>query len=238
MSGCGVAVSDLWSVSHNQAGLAFLKSVSVGLFHDRRFMMKELSFSSLAAVIPSKPGTFGLNINYFGFSKYHESKIGVAYSHKLGEKLAAGIQLDYLNTYIYGSENSIQTTTFELGLISIPANNLTVGFHLFNPIPEKGEHNSIPRISSTARFGMTYIFRGKVMLAIETFKEFSKNIIVKTGIEYIPAKQLAFRFGISTEPSSYSFGLGYNSKNIWAGLAFTNHLVLGITPHLDFGIGF
>jgi hypothetical protein len=238
MADCGVAISDLWSVSHNQAGLAYLKTAEIGLYHEQRFVMKELSFSSLAAVIPAKPGTFGLNLNYFGFSKYHESKIGIAYSHKLGEKFAAGIQLDYFTTFIYGSNNNFQKITFELGLLSNPVNNLMVGFHLFNPLPGKSQHNTLQTLPSNTRLGLTYIFHEKVLLAFETSKEFSENIIVKTGIEYIPVKQFAFRFGISTGPSAYSFGLGYKSKKIWAGIAFTEHQVLGITPHIDFGIGF
>ncbi len=200
--------------------------------------MKELSLSSVAAVIPAKPGTFGINLNYFGYSKYHDSKIGVAYSHKLGRKFSAGLQLDYFSTYIYGSDNNAQKITFEIGLLSFPIDNLSVGFHLFNPIPEKTEHNSIADLTSTARFGLTYILHQTVSLSLETLKEFSERIIFKTGIEYMPVKYLALRFGISTEPSSYSFGMGYNSKKLWIGMAFTNHQILGITPHFDFGINF
>jgi len=236
MSDCGVAIPDLWSVSHNQAGLAYIKTAEIGLYHDNRFMMKELSFSSLAAVIPAKPGTFGFNFNYFGFSKYHESKIGIAYSHKLGERIAAGIQLDYFSTFIYGANDNFQKITFELGLLSNPSKNLMVGFHTFNPLPGKTLHNSLAVLPSTASLGISYIFYEKVLLAIETFKEFSENIIVRTGIEYEPVRQIAFRFGISTGPSAYSFGMGYKSKKIRAGIAFTANQVLGVTPHIDFGI--
>jgi hypothetical protein len=201
-------------------------------------MMKELSFSSLAAVIPSKPGVFGANINYFGFSKYHDTKIGIAYSHKLGQKLAASVQLDYFSSFIFGAENNLRKITFELGIISIPAENLMVGFHLFNPIPGKGGHNIKAYLPSITRLGISYFLREKVMLSIETFKEFSEKIIVKTGMEYTPVKKFAIRFGVSTEPASYSFGLGYYFNKIRAGLAFANHQTLGFTPRLDFGIEF
>jgi hypothetical protein len=238
MSGCGVTISDIWSVSHNQAGLAYLEKPMVGLYHERRFLIKELSFSSLAAVIPTKPGSFGFVVNYFGFSKYYDTKLGFAFSHRLGEKIAGGIQLDYFNTYMYGSESNIQRISFELGVITNPAKNLNFGFHLFNPFPRKLKHNSLSGLSSTARLGFSYFFYEKVLLTAEAFKKHPESIILKTGIEYIPVKQIAFRFGISTEPSSFSFGLGYYLKKLWTGIAFTNHQVLGVTPHFDIGFKF
>src|SRR3989339_551673 len=75
MGNTGVMTPSLWSTSHNQAGLAFLKISEVGLHYENKFLIPELGLSSLAFALPSKKsGTFGLNYNHFGYSKYNESK--------------------------------------------------------------------------------------------------------------------------------------------------------------------
>lgn len=238
LANCGVTITDLWSVSHNQAGIAYIKSPVTGFYHERKFLLKELSFSSVAAVIPTNPGSFGFNLNYFGYSKYYESKIGIGFGKKLGENFAAGVQLDYFITFISGAEKHLQKITYEIGILSYPLKDFVIGVHLFNPIPEKPEHNSINKLPSYMKFGISYSLREKVLLAVETYKEFSEKLILKTGIEYFPVRQFALRMGVSTEPSQYSFGFGYYSKMLWAGLAFTNHQILGLTPHLDVGVSF
>jgi len=233
LSECSVSSIDLWSVSNNQAGLAFLENPSVGIYHETKFLLKELSFNSVGAVIPVKPGTFGFNYNYFGYSKYHESKAGLSFGRKLGKKFSAGLQLDYFSTFITNSENHFPKITFELGILSFPVTNLAVGFQVLNPIPEKTENNTEITLPSIMRLGLTYTLHEKILLAVETSKDFSKNLILKAGIEYLPVKFFSLRMGIGSGPSQYSFGIGYSSKVFLLGIAFTNHPQLGITPHLD-----
>ncbi len=238
LANCGVSLRDLWSVSYNQAGIAYIKAPVFGLYNERKFLLKELSFSSVAAVIPVNPGAFGFNLDYFGYSKYNETKIGIGYGQKLGKNFAAGVQLDYLNTFISGSENNLQKITYELGILYYPAENLAVGAHVFNPLPAKSDYNTINSLPSIFQLGLSYLIREQFLFIVETYKEISEKFIIKTGIEYLPVGQLALRMGISSEPSQYSFGLGYRSKLFWAGLAFTNNQILGLTPHLDVGMSF
>lgn len=238
MSGCGVSIPDNWSVSYNQAGLAYLEKPSVGLYHENRFLMKEFGISALSGTLPVKFGTFGVSYNYFGFSLYHESKFGMSFAKKLGKNFAAGIQLDYFSSYISGLDNHAPMITFELGLLSFPTDNLAVGFHLFNPFlanPGLGKDIQLP---SSFQLGLAYTLQNKIILAAESEKYFSQDLIFKFGIEYLPVSQLALRMGISSGSSQYSFGLGYKSKRFWTGLAFSNHLVLGLTPNLEFGMVF
>jgi hypothetical protein len=233
MSNCGVAIADLWSVSHNQAGLAFLKNGSFGLCHEQRYLMKELGLNSLVVAIPVRSGTFGGQLNYFGYSKYHEVKGGVAYSLKLSKNLSAGLQLDYFSSYVVSSIRALHQYTFELGLLSKPIENVSLGFHLFNPLPGKYKQNSELLLSTIARLGISYEIRKRVLFCVETQASNTENPIFRFGFEYWANQFLQLRLGVSDEPSSFSFGFGYQWKKYKIGIAFSNHPVLGFTPVFD-----
>ena len=66
-------------------------TVKVRLFATlrKKYGIKELSHGALALALPTNAGTFGLSYSYFGYSKYNESKIGLAYAKKLFEKISA-----------------------------------------------------------------------------------------------------------------------------------------------------
>jgi hypothetical protein len=238
MSGCGVSIPDNWSVSYNQAGLAYLVTPTVSIYHENRFLMKELGESAFSGILPLKLGTFGFSYNYFGFSLYHEGKLGLSYGKKLGNNFAAGLQLDYFSSYISGSDNHIPRITFELGLMSFPIENLAVGVHIFNPFPENPGIGNDVQLPSSFELGLAYTLQNKIILAAESAKDFSQDLIFKFGIEYLPVSQLALRMGFSSDPSQYSFGVGYHTKRFWTSLAFSNQLVLGFTPGLEFGMVF
>jgi hypothetical protein len=238
MSGCGVSIPDIWSVSYNQAGLAFIEKPTVGVYHENRFLMKELGINAFTGILPVKPGTFGFSYNYFGFSLYHEAKFGLSFGKKLGKNFAAGLQLDYFSSYTAGSDIHSPKLTFELGLLSFPIDNLAIGVHVFNPIPGSADIGKDILLPSSFELGLAYTLQNKIILAAESEKDFSGELILKFGIEYLPVSQLAFRMGISSDPSQYSFGLGYQTKRFWSGLAFNNHLVLGLTPSVEFGMVF
>lgn len=229
-----VTMIDVWSAHHNQAGLAFLKFPSAGAYYESRFMMKELSLKSFAAAYPIKSGTFGLNISSFGYTQYNESKFGVSYGKAFGDKFAAGITMNYLNTHIgdnYGKRGSFAG---ELALMAKPFKNFTVGAHLFNPTRAKLADYNNERTPTIIRLGIDYKFSNKVFVAIETEKDVDHKPVFKAGFEYKPADVLYLRAGISTNPSLSSFGIGLHIKQFKLDFASSFHSVLGYTPQVGF----
>ena len=103
MGGAGVTLLDLWAVHYNQAGLAGIEAITAGVYYDNRFALKELSVKGVALALPL-PGTgqnvLGVSMSYFGYSEYNDSKVGLAYGKKLGDKYSVGIQLNYIQTKI------------------------------------------------------------------------------------------------------------------------------------------
>src|ERR1700752_3541270 len=101
VANASVTFSDLWSAYHNQAGLAYLNDAAAGVYFENKFLISELSLKGFAAAIPTrKAGTFALSATMFVGSLYNEKKAGIGYAKKLSEVFSAGVQLDYLSTYI------------------------------------------------------------------------------------------------------------------------------------------
>lgn len=233
MGNTGINFTDINSLFNNQAGLADLKTTSFLVAADRRFALADLNNLTAGFALPTQSGTFGISINYFGFDLYNETKIGLAYARKLMDKLSIGVQFDMLNTRIpeYGSKNIF---TFEIGLQSELSENLTLGFHLFNPVKlETVEGEYLP---SVIQGGITYSPTKKVLLNIELEKDIDFPFTIKSGIEYEMVDNFWLRVGINTEPASVSFGIGYLMKSgLRLDVASNYHQELGFTPGVSLG---
>lgn len=236
IANASVAFHDINSILNNQAGLAELKQTGFILASEQRFLLSELSSIGGGFALPTKSGTFGISVNYFGFESYNESKIGLAYGRKLMENLSLGVQFDVLNTRI--EENGSKLLyTFEIGLQSELIENLLIGIHIFNPVRlEIIEDEFLP---SVFRAGGTYKASKKVLLHAELEKDFDFPFIFKSGIEYALVENFWLRTGVQTNPTAVSFGIGYKIKNgFHFDLASNYHQVLGFTPGLSVGYNF
>ncbi|HEX2683173.1 MAG TPA: hypothetical protein VHL77_04545, partial [Ferruginibacter sp.] len=87
--------NDPFSFTGNQASLARSKKAGIGMYGERRFLLKETSSYILATAVPTRLGNFGLQLNYSGFKNFTENRIGLAYARKLGKRADVGIQFNY-----------------------------------------------------------------------------------------------------------------------------------------------
>jgi hypothetical protein len=236
MGNIGVMCTDLWSVSHNQAGLGFYNHFTAGFHYENRFAVPEFSLGSAAFTIPAQPGTFGLSYSYFGYPAYHESKIGLAFGKSLSKWFSAGIQFNYLNTYVADETGNINGMTIEAGIIARPIQNLSIGIHIYNPAASSfyglSEKERIPVILS---LGAGYDYDNKLFVGIETEKDLEMApASFKAGIEYLIIQHFSIRSGvIINEQVSHSFGLGFVMKKIKADFAFSHQQMIGYTPHFS-----
>ena len=233
MGNTGINFTDINSLFTNQAGLSSLKNPSFIASAERRFALADLNNLAAGFALPTNSGTFGISVNYFGFDQYNETKVGIAYSRKLMEKLSIGVQFDVLNTRIpeYGSKNLY---TFEVGIQSELSEQFTLGFHIFNPVRlEIVEDEYLP---SVIQAGITYQPSKKVIVNAELEKDIDFPFTVKLGIEYEMVDNFYLRIGANTEPTNLSFGLGYQLKNkLRIDFASSYHQELGFTPAISLG---
>ena len=237
VANASVTYSDVWSSFHNQAGLAQVNDISAGVYFENRFLISDLSVKGFAVALPTaKVGTFALSATMFGGSLYNEKKAGIGYAKKLGQKFSAGVQVDYLSTFIaedYGNRSSFAV---EIGMLAEPVKNLKLGVHLFNPNKAKLAEYADERIPVIMRFGASYKFSEKVLISAEEEKDIDQKSVFKSGIEYHIAEVLYLRGGISSNPSLTTFGFGLKiNKQFLLDMASSWHQQLGFSPQFSLG---
>ncbi len=232
MANASVMMADIWSVSHNQAGLAFLNNTQFSVHYENKFIVPQYGLNAVALAIPTKSGTMGLSFYYFGYLKYHETKTGLSYGRMFGKKVSAGVQLNYHSIYISEEYGRSSALSVEGGLMIRPVKNLVIGTHIFNP--SRSGFNSpegkeiLPVIF---RFGAGYTFLDIITLNMETEKQSDLKAIWKIGAEVEAVNHLFLRAGMSSDPLISTFGLGYEAVGVRGDLAFSFHPQLGFTPH-------
>lgn len=238
VANASVTFFDLWSVHHNQAGLAGMDSLAVGVYYQNRFLTNELSLKGAAIAVPIGPGTFGVSFNNFGYSQYSENKFALAYAMKFGPNLRAGVQMDYLQTRIgegYGSQGAVAA---ELGIQAQLIEDLWLGVHVFNLNRAKiGDYNN-ERTPTILRLGLSYTFSEKLLLAVETEKDIDLEASYKFGMEYQVVKVLALRGGVSTAPTTAYAGLGLSLDRFQLDIAAAFHQQLGASPEISLTYAF
>jgi len=232
MSGSAVMNPDFWSVWHNQAGLGFYPHLAFGFHHENRFVVPEYNLHSMALTIPTGTGTIGASYSYFGFPRYHESKIGLALGKSFADIVAVGLQLDYLSTYIDDDLGASGTIAVEAGVMAEPVNNLLLGFHVFNPTGSRIPKMKDERIPVIMRFGISYNFGERLFVGVETEKDMEVGRpAYKMGVDYQLIEYVFVRGGVRVqEVVDHSFGVGFSLGNFQGDIAFSRHQILGYTP--------
>lgn len=234
MATASVVLTDIWASANNQAGLGYIERPVAAIYYENRLNVKSLSVQAGAFAIPVGSTTVGVNYRYFGFSKYNESKFGLAVAKRLGEQFALGVQIDYFHTHFADDYGNVGVLCGEIGLLYEPVEHLTVGAHLFNVSQSKQKVNLDERVPTIMRFGVGYTIQEKATISVETEKDLRMDAIFKGGLEYTPISDLFLRCGVSTgNLYQYAFGVGYSWKFFTIDVAFSHHKFLGYSPHIS-----
>lgn len=234
MANTSVTLIDIWAIYHNQAGLGYLENISVGVFHQSGFIEQQ-NIQGISFVVPTKTGTLGASYSYYGYNQYNEMQTGLAYGKSFSKYFSIGLQLNYLNTHIAGNYGNSNSVNFEIGVLSQPLENLSIGAHVYNPSRSKIGNEEIPTVFN---LGLSYIFSEKVLLAIGTEKNLKYDAIFKAGIHYQLIKYVSLQAGVSTNPSKYSFGIGLYYTKVHGHIGFSKHQTLGYTPSFTLSYDF
>jgi hypothetical protein len=215
-----------WSSFHNQALLAYNNAFLFGLNYDNRFGIKELGTRTAALLIPAGKASVGAAYSHFGYTDFKRDVAGLSCGLKLSEKIAAGVQIDYFSERTSGEYDKNQCITFETGLIVTASDNIKIGVHIFNPVPNSLRKNNQP-FSLSVGAGIDL---SKILFAgVEAEMSSGSNLIIKTGFEYEAVKNFWLRAGFSTKNNSFCFGTGYQFGIVKIDLGFATHEQLGVT---------
>lgn len=224
------STTGFWTSFHNQASLAHMHKLSIGINQDNRFGLSELSNKTFGFILPSGRGSLGAVYSYYGYTDFSRHSAGLAYGMKLGSMLSVGVQADFFSTrgaFDYENTNEL---TFEIGAQFRPFRNLSIGLHAFNPLPDIERKLDIPTVIT---LGAGYLFSDSFYTAIDLEAANSGHNNVRVGMEYKAYGDFFIRGGLMTNPAGLSFGLGYSGRVFQGNVGFITHENLGLTPSLS-----
>jgi len=225
-----IMMPGFWSSFHNQALLPLNTSVSFGFDYQNRFNIRELGTRSAGLIVPAGKACLAALYSNFGYKDLIRHTAGLACGLKLSEKIFVGIQTDFSFENTSGEYNERHSLTFEAGVIFMPSQKIRIGLHLFNPVPGSLRKTYLP---SCIRAGAgIYLSR---ILFVSTEAEIStrNTLILKTGFEFEPVKNLRLRGGFSSENTSFSLGIGYLLRSAQLDFGFSTHERLGVTSSVS-----
>lgn len=219
-----------WSSFHNQASLASNSSFSLGFNYENKFSINELGTSTAGMTIPVGKASLGAVYSHFGYTDFKREMTGLACGINLSDKLSAGVQVDYFSERTTGEYSNNQSVTCEIGLSATPSENIRIGIHLFNPVPNSIRKTYLP---TTLRVGVGTDLNKQLFAGIESEMSSGSKLIIRTGFDYEAAKKLWLRGGFSTNNNSFSFGLGFLAKFAQLDFGFVTHEKLGVTSSIS-----
>jgi hypothetical protein len=234
MGRSSVALTDFWNIQNNQAGISLIDKTSVGIYYENSFNVSELSTKSIAAMVPSKIGVFGVTFNHFGYAQYNEMKAGLVYARSFGQYFRIGLQLDYLQTTIGDNYGSAGNVTFEIGVQSDVSEKLTIGAWVFNPVQVKLSGNTSQKYPAIFRFGAAWDILENFIATAEVEKNSQFDpILFRGGLEYGLDEKFFFRAGFSTQQEIFSMGFGLKLKGFKFDISAVMHQSLGFSEQVS-----
>ncbi|TAL66567.1 MAG: hypothetical protein EPN88_08225 [Bacteroidetes bacterium] len=219
-----------WTSFHNQALLANNRSFSFGINYQNRFSLKELGTRTIGVKIPAGKVSLGVIYSHFGYADFNRQMTGLACGMNLSDKISAGVQVDYFLERTSGEYNKNQSVTCETGLLITPSENIRIGIHLFNPVPNFLRKTFLP---TRLRVGVGSDLSKVLFAGVEAELSSGSNLIIRSGFEYEAVKNLWIRGGYITNNSSFCFGLGFLTKVAQIDIGFVTHEKLGITSSVS-----
>jgi hypothetical protein len=229
LNGYSMNQVDLFSTTKNRAALAQIKNRSIGLYGERRFLLEGLNNYLVEGAIAAGSGCFGIELGYFGFSRYNQTRAGLAYALKLGSRMDAGVQFNYHLISIpgYGFASAIG---FEIAALFHLTEKLHAGIQASNPAAGRFGKTGKEKLATVYRGGLGYDPSIAFFAGIEIVKEELMPVYVNAGIHYAGVPGIIIKAGLSSAGSSWWAGIIYLWGKMSVGFSIGFHPQLGITP--------
>jgi len=220
---------DPFSAYNNQAALAQIKSRSVGVYGERRYLVEGLNNYLAVGAMETKSGCFGIELGYFGFNRFNQGRAGLAYALALGSRMDLGVEFNYHLINIPGYARA-STLGFELATLFHLTEKLTAGIQLSDPVHGKRGQTGNEKLPSVYRGGIGYDPSREFFAGIEIVKEELMPAYVNAGMQYAGIPGIAIRTGYTSSSNSWWMAICYLWRSLSIGISICFHPVLGITP--------
>ena len=196
------------------------------------YALAELKTVSAAFALPlDNNSAFSIAIQDYGFSDYREQQFRLSYVRKLADRIAITGHVDAFQTRIteYGSRLDL---VFGLGFLAEISDQISWAGHVINPRNvERAEGDAL---SSVLRTGFILDIAKGLFVTVEVEKDWDEPLRLRTGFAYNLEDAFVLRLGFATEPSLFTFGLGYKiSPQFQIDASASYHQQLGLSPGIS-----
>lgn len=237
MGSGGTAVSDIWSVQQNPAGIAELKRPMLAVAFEQHFLDPEVNTQSAVFIVPYHRNVFGISVERYGFSEFNDQKVGISYAKRFGDsfRMAIGLRYYQLNVSQYGSAKAF---TIEMGFQLKVTGAFTIASHIANP--NQSQYKNLPGSTLPVKLtvGGSFRFSDRLFLIADVRKYLKYPIDGMTGIEYDIIKWFSMRGGVSMNPFKQYTGFGINYNKMRLDVSVASHPSLGYSPQIALGYEF
>lgn len=227
MGGAGIALPDYLSAGMENPALPCLAPVqTAGSGSVIPFGMTDLTAASAQAGYQKEKLGLAAGFCTMGSALYRENTIKTAVSFRPFKQAGFGLGISGYNLSLqrYGSANALG---LDLGVIGYPLENLTMAAAAKNiNRPRIGSSNE--EIAQWLDWGVSYLLMDQLTFAFQLQNQRGYNSQLRFGQEYRHNRHLALRAGFSSQPSSFSFGLGLSAKKFRVDYAVKTHSSLGL----------
>lgn len=239
MAGAASTRADVWAANNNVGALGFLERGAAGLYYENRFVLPETGSYGLHVACPlQKAGTFGLSVSRYGYRLFNRNAVGLRYAKSFGAHVSGGVGLNYHYVHIGNGYGSASAVSAEVGVLGRVTRELSVAFHLVNPVRMRITSYQEQKLPMTIRFGLSYLWAEKILTALEVDADPEQKPNVKFGLEYKPVALFLVRGGFCSRPLSGSFGFGFDHRRIRVDVSAAYHRQLGFSPQAGLGLAF
>ncbi|RYY62939.1 MAG: hypothetical protein EOO05_00860 [Chitinophagaceae bacterium] len=220
--------NDAFCFSSNTAALARCSTLAAGLSAERPYGITSLARFHLAAIIPARSGSVGVQAAYFSAMPYRETVVSLAYGRKLGSVVDLGVQAAMARTSVpaYAARSYF---TASAGLILHLTSQVSSGWNV--SVPRQGGGIAQALLPSP-RYSMGIAYDASVLwsAAMEISRDAGSGFVAGTGFIYRPHRLICIRMGFTTGGPPVWFGIGYELKMIRLDITASVHDRLGFSP--------
>ena len=231
------APPDGWAPFMNPAGVAFCRSLSIGVFHiPGLFGLSELRFSGVGLSVPVAGVGLAISATWFGWDLYKETSIRFAVGKEVSSGLGLGLRCQ-MNRLAISGYGSCTTFTLDLGIRIECSHSLAIGGILTN-VTASALQVSTETLPQDLSGGIWYAPIPELHITLEAGKELLSAPEIRVGVEVDILKQLTLRAGIIDNPSVVTGGCAFRAADVTVDYAFAYHWVLGATHEIGLTISF
>jgi len=212
LSNSTVTVGDAWAIFNNVGALAWQREAALLFAYENRFTITGLHSVQSAVVQPFEwGGTGGVSLFRFGDALFNETVAGLALGHHIGN-YAVGVRINYVQLSLQGL-GTRSRLALEFGGSAQLTSKLWLGAHIYNFNQAKIADFQDERIPTLMKAGLSYRPDKRLMINAEVAQDLGFPTQIRAGAEYHLLEKLALRTGISNQPYTQSFGVGWS---LWA----------------------